>query len=127
MSNAGNCGHEGLLGFVLVAPGPKQIPDPLAAAWSTAASALRQATQLTIIGYSFPPFDAAVRELFLKDFIVPHLRAEQRATLTLVDRSASTRQAIKGWFAGAVNNVIPEFGSFEEYVHTIACLPKNRA
>lgn len=101
---------------VLVAPTPvKTFPKALEEAWDKAAECLRQAQNLTAIGYSFPTFDRKARDLFLKSFIIPNLNAERRPRLTPVIKDECTRNAIKSWFLPAVDKAVDEYCSFEEY------------
>lgn len=101
---------------VLVAPTPsKHFPNALKAAWDTAANCLTRAEKLIIIGYSFPAFDQKVRDLFLKDFIVPNLRSNRRPKLAIANRDQCVRKDIKSWFLPAVDSNVDEYCSFEEY------------
>jgi hypothetical protein len=106
---------------LLVAPTPtKLIPDALQEAWQTATKCLRQASTLIVIGYSFPTIDRKVRNLFLRELVVPNLHSHHRPKLTLVDRSNPTRDAIKHWLLPAVDTTVEEYCSFEEYCASLS-------
>ncbi len=101
---------------VLVAPTPvKTFPKALEEAWDKAAECLRQAQNLTVIGYSFPAFDKRSRDLFLRNCIVPNLDANHRPKLTLVIKDECTRKALRTWFFPGVDKQIEEYCSFEKY------------
>ena len=106
---------------LLVAPTPKKlIPGPLQEAWETATNCLHIASNLIVIGYSFPAIDRKVRNLFLREFVVPNLYSDRRPKLTLVDRSNPTRDAIKNWMLPAVDTSVEEHCSFEEYCASLS-------
>jgi NAD-dependent SIR2 family protein deacetylase len=106
---------------MLVAPTPvKLIPDALQKAWETATKCLRIASDLIVIGYSFPVVDRRVRNLFLREYVVPNLSSFHRPKLTLVDRSNPARDAIKSWLLPAVDTTVDEYCTFEEFCTSLS-------
>lgn len=82
---------------------------PLRVQWKRAAAALREATALDVIGYSFPPSDAGTRTFLATN-------ARDSVPVTLVDPSPEARDRL--------TNVFPNLGktqwfaSVEEFVAT---------
>lgn len=108
---------------VLVAPGPlKRWPEGLQMAWELASKCLQRAESLTVIGYSFSPYDRNVRDLFLRSFVISNLYSQRRPRLTIVNSDSCTCRAIEAWFTPAVDSSIAPYPSFEEYVRAI-CRP----
>lgn len=82
--------------------------------WDKAEAELRQATKITIIGYSFPDYDTDVLELFQKNI-------KPEAELEIVDllRNSNAQEHVKSKYRelfSKVANVKFDFGGFQGYM-----------
>lgn len=114
---------KGLLAPVLVPPTYRKDIGRytfLAKVWEKAEEMIREADEITIVGYSFPDADIEAKWLFKRAL----LGRGKRPMLVLVEPASVVRSKVRGIFLHTVENCV-EYENFMEYCKETGCYRKK--